>query len=242
MEKVNIICMKWGTKFGPDYVNRLYKMVEKNITIPHRFICFTDDAQDIDPRVEIRPLPDLKPVGTKERGWRKLGLFAENLGDVVGQALFLDLDVIIRQNIDDFFKPKGEFFIIKDWDFPRDIIGNSSVFRFTIGKHPEIIEHFYQEGETISKRYRNEQAFLSYEMYRKGILQYWDKSWCVSFKRNCLRPWPFCYFKAPKDPETAKILVFHGHPNPIEAYHGFVGKMGFRYIKPAKWLDKYWER
>ena len=26
----NVICVKWGTKFGPEYVNRLYKMVEKN--------------------------------------------------------------------------------------------------------------------------------------------------------------------------------------------------------------------
>ena len=25
----NVICIKWGTKFGPEYVNKLYKMVEK---------------------------------------------------------------------------------------------------------------------------------------------------------------------------------------------------------------------
>ena len=23
----NVICIKWGTKFGPEYVNKLYKMV-----------------------------------------------------------------------------------------------------------------------------------------------------------------------------------------------------------------------
>ena len=40
----NIICMKWGTKFGASYVNRLYDMVERNTTVPHRFVCFTDDA------------------------------------------------------------------------------------------------------------------------------------------------------------------------------------------------------
>ena len=26
----NVICVKWGTKFGPEYVNRLYKMVEND--------------------------------------------------------------------------------------------------------------------------------------------------------------------------------------------------------------------
>ena len=40
----NVICMKWGDKFGPEYVNRLHRMVEKNLTIPHRFVCFTDNG------------------------------------------------------------------------------------------------------------------------------------------------------------------------------------------------------
>lgn len=25
----NVICMKWGTKYGPEYVNRLYAMVRE---------------------------------------------------------------------------------------------------------------------------------------------------------------------------------------------------------------------
>ena len=49
-----------------------------------------------------------------------------------------------------------------------------------------------------------------------------------------------CWFKVPRDPEEAKILIFHGKPNPEQAYKGYFGKMGFRYIKPTKWLDKYW--
>ena len=28
----NVICIKWGDKFGASYVNRLYKMVDKNMT------------------------------------------------------------------------------------------------------------------------------------------------------------------------------------------------------------------
>ena len=53
----NIICMKWGTKFGASYVNRLYDMVERNTTVPHRFVCFTDDANGLNPNIETRPLP-----------------------------------------------------------------------------------------------------------------------------------------------------------------------------------------
>lgn len=236
----NVVCVKWGTKFGPEYVNRLYRMVEKNLTVPHRFVCFTDNAEGIDKNVEIRPFYELDDSGLPEKAWKKLGLFTDKLADLQGRALFLDLDVVIMKNIDEFFEVPGEFVIIKDWDFENDIIGNSSVFRFEVNKHKDIIENFYKEGKDIRKRYRNEQAFLSYQMKAKGILSYWDKSWCVSFKRNCLRPFPLNYFQVPKEPKDAKILVFHGRPNPEQAYNGFMGKGGFRYVKPTKWLDKYW--
>ena len=49
--KKNVVCIKWGNKFGADYVNSLYRMVEKNLTIPHRFVCFTDNAEGIDPNL-----------------------------------------------------------------------------------------------------------------------------------------------------------------------------------------------
>jgi len=238
----NVICIKWGDKFGSDYVNSLYEMVEKNLTIPHRFVCFTDKPDGINKGVEIRPLPELNDEGLPEKAWKKLGLFTDKLADLEGDALFLDLDIVIINNIDCFFKKEGEFNIIKDWDFKNDIIGNSSVFRFKVKKYPDIIENFYKEGADIRKRYKNEQAFLSYQMHNKGILNYWDESWCVSFKRNCLRPFPLNFFMEAKEPKSAKILIFHGRPNPKQAYNGFFGKGGLRYVKPTKWLDKYWCR
>lgn len=240
--KRNVICIKWGTKFGADYVNRLYKMVEKNLTLPHRFVCFTDRPEGILDGVEIRPLPELNDEGIPDKAWKKLGLFTDKLADLEGEALFLDLDIIIRDNIDCFFEKEGEFYIIKDWDFPNDIIGNSSVFKFNVKRHADIIENFYKEGLDIRKRYKNEQAFLSHQMNNKGILKYWDNGWCVSFKRNCLQPFPLNFFLEPKDPINAKILIFHGRPTPEQAYKGFMGKGGLRYVKPTKWLDKYWER
>ena len=237
----NVICIKWGDKFGPEYVNRLYHMVSKNLKIPHRFVCFTDNSESIDSNVEIRPLPEFdENRNIPDKGWRKLSLFGKELADLSGTTLFLDLDVVIRSDLAPFFEEEGEFLIVKDWDFPNDIIGNSSVFRFEVGVHSDILENFYKEGNTIRERYKNEQAFLSYEMHRKGILKYWNKDWCVSFKRSCLQPFPLNYFKEPKDPVNAKIIVFHGRPTPEQAYKGYAGKGGLRYVKPTKWLDKYW--
>ena len=78
----NIICMKWGDKFDADYVNRLYEMVEKNITIPHRFVCFTDNGEGINPNVEIRPIPPLCEDGIPDRMWKKLTVFNKELSDL----------------------------------------------------------------------------------------------------------------------------------------------------------------
>ena len=34
----NVICMKWGTKFSPEYVNILESRVRKNVTGECRFV------------------------------------------------------------------------------------------------------------------------------------------------------------------------------------------------------------
>ena len=56
---VNIICMKWGDKFPAEYVNRLYGMVERSLSLPFRFVCFTENSNDIRDEVEIQALPEL---------------------------------------------------------------------------------------------------------------------------------------------------------------------------------------
>ena len=45
----NILCMKWGTKYGPEYVNRLYGMVRRHLSGDFNFVCLTDDSQGVRP-------------------------------------------------------------------------------------------------------------------------------------------------------------------------------------------------
>ena len=104
----NIICMKWGTKYGPEYVNRLASMVRRNITIPYRFVCMTDDATGLDAGIDARPLPDFDDPGGPERGWRKISTFRRPLFDLEGPTLFLDIDIVIVGNIDCLFSHPGE--------------------------------------------------------------------------------------------------------------------------------------
>ena len=102
--KVNIICMKWGEKYDSSYVNILYNMVKRNLNRPFRFVCFTDNKSGLSSSIESFELPSLNlPEGIPERGWMKLSTFASNLHDLSGSTLFLDLDLVIVDNIDAFF-------------------------------------------------------------------------------------------------------------------------------------------
>lgn len=63
---LNVVCVKWGNwcqPYGADYVNALADGIKRFLTLPHQFICFTDDTDRINPSVETRPLPE------NLRGW-----------------------------------------------------------------------------------------------------------------------------------------------------------------------------
>ena len=87
-EMVNVLCMKWGTKYSADYVNTLYSMVARNMSRDFRFVCLTEDGVGLHENVEVFPLPELSvDLGGPERGWNKLAVFAETLYDLSGKVL-----------------------------------------------------------------------------------------------------------------------------------------------------------
>ena len=240
--------MKWGTKYPSSYVNILAAMVRRHLAPPYRFVCFTDDGKDLDSSVEVRPLPEMNiesPLLEKalpKRAWRKVSLHSNNLGsDLSGPALFLDLDIVILDDLQPFFDQPGQFIISHEWGFRDPVIGNSSVCRFEIGEHQDVLDYLLKNSEEVLGQYRNEQAYRSHAIHRKGILTYWDETWCRSFKRHCMLSFPFCHFLPPRKPAGAKIVIFHGNPNPDEVQSGWVGHYGLRAAKPADWIAENWK-
>lgn len=235
-----ILCMKWGTKYGPEYVNRLYAMVRRHLKGEFRFVCLTDRSEGIRAEVQCLPIPALAlPPGSPERGWTKLTTFEADLHGLQGTALFLDLDVVIVDDITPFFEVPGEFLIIHDWKRPWRITGNSSVYRFTLGAHADVLAKFRREFDAIRAKFRNEQAYLSDEMQRKGVLKYWDAAWCASYKYHCIPTWPSNYWREPIIPKGARILIFHGVMNPPDALAGR-SNGNWRHARPATWIAGHW--
>ena len=235
---VNVICMKWGKVYDPSYVNHLQSMVRRNLSRPHRFVCFTDDPAGIAPEVEVQPLPDIKFKARPGRFWNKLGIFSRPLADLTGPALWLDLDVVIVGELDCFFEFPGSFCMIKGYS-PRagHQSGNSSICRFEVGAHANVLDEFHRDPQAVDAGYYSDQEFIFATV---KPLTFWPREWCPSFKRHCLDPVPLCYLKTPHLPPDARIVVFHGHPKPPDAARGCFVRGGIKYCRATTWIDEHW--
>ncbi len=250
MDPVNIVCMKWGPKYGPEYVNILYHMVKRNLTLPFRFICCTEFSAGIENGIEVKPLPRFRePEGLAAvycGAWRKLALFDKKLYDLQGKLLFLDLDVVIVGNIDCFFTYSDKLAIIENWSQPGRLIGQASAFCFEIGKYYQLLEKYQKHQEDVLKNNRTEQFYITREL-GPGNFNFFPADWCKSFKMHCLPGGILNSFITPtKMPENARIIVFHGSPKPPEALAGEWGipvqwyKKPYKTIKPTRWIADYW--
>lgn len=219
---VNVVCLKWGTKYDAEYVNRLYSMVERNLTIPHRLVCVTDDPRGLDPAIERRPIEHSELTGW----WHKLTLFKPRFYDLEGATLFLDLDIVIVGGLDAFFQHEGEFCIISNW---KPNYYNSAVFRLNIGAYPEVWEAFEKRHDEVAERLHGDQDWMT-EMIPNATG--WPDGWVVSYKKHCV---PLGAGGIAGVPRDARIVAFHGSPRQHEIKDGPLDEW-----EQAPWINDYW--
>ena len=241
-----IICMKWGQRYSPIFVNRLYKSIIKHTKNKTQLICFTDDTKDISKNVICKPLPNIKlPKTISYTPWRKISVWQHPLFEFHGDVLFLDLDLIITGNLDRFFTYKpGQYCVIENWTQLGLGIGNTSCFRFPTVKYKSIFDEFQKNPEAIWKQYHIEQIYLSKKI--KDQI-FWPADWCKSFKHNLLPIWPLRIWRPAKLPSDTSIVAFTGKPDPDDVIEGkwpvkhsqFYKKI-YKQLKTPKWVLENW--
>ncbi len=236
----NVICIRWGAKYPPEYVNKLYAMVARNLSAPFRFVCFTDSGRNGFRReIETAPIPDIElPERQRDWPWRKVSLFAPRLGDLTGPALFLDLDLVVTGQLRDFFEYPGDFCVIENWRQAGQGVGNTSVYRFIVGAYPDLYEFFRRDPAAIIAKHRNSQSFVSHHL--RGRMTFWPDAWVRSFKVHCLPPFPKRLSHAPQLPEGARIVAFPGEPKMADAAAGRWRGGPHKFFRPARWIESYW--
>lgn len=249
MDSVNILCLKWGTRYPAEFTNILHRSVRRHLHRPFRFVCVTDNASGLDPEIDTVPIPE-NPFPDRFAKWpniyMKLAIFRPGFADLRGPTLFSDVDVVIQRDLDGFFDYEpGANCIIHNWVESRKLIfrkrpavGNSSLFRYNAGECDYVYETFLREVDDAldPQKYPTEQAFLTHAFRN---VRWWPEEWVKSFKRTCVPAFPLNLFVRPRKPDT-RVLVFHGKPDPDQAVAGYsTGKLEHR-VKPCPWILEDW--
>ena len=237
---INVVCLYWGQKYKTEFVNVLYNMVQRHLTVPHKFIIYTDHVKMQKlvkgDNVEVRKLP----FHDYEGWWNKLTLFSPE-ANLEGDCLYFDLDVVITENIDCFatYEPDTKFVGMNDFN-PSTKLFNSSIMRFNnqvMTKH--VWEPYLKEKDTYMKM-QGDQNVISDTIKKTDLWKSFPDEWTFSakwFSRTNPRfhrsSWTFEY-----NPGT-KVAVFHGKPDPNqladphphESYN----------LELIKWVKNHWK-
>jgi len=223
---INFVCVNWGLKFKTNYVQVLYNMVQRHLTIPHKFILFTDRPKlhkNLEGNnIEIRLLPFEEYKGY----WQKLTLFSPE-ANLNGPCLYMDLDVVIKDNIDCFAKYESDesFCVIRDFGQPQ-IWYNSSILKFNNVNATEAIWKKFLKNKNKDLTLQGDQNVITnYIKEKPGVknLKIFPDTWTQSYKwldrgQNRFHKSTWTFEESPQ----AKVAIFHGNPKPHESDQNWV--------------------
>jgi len=229
-KSINVICVFWGTKYSIKHVNTLYKMVKRNVHLPLNFYCLTDNiGQTFEEGIKTIIIPDPQLDGW----WNKMHLYDKRL-NIEGNILYLDLDVVIINNLKPFFSQyeDKDFLVIRDFGQPTTTI-NSSVLRYNLKYHSFIYDDYIKSKEKYDKMH-GDQNVITDMMFRHPLTQIMPDSWTYSFKwPERGKPKKYEKYKPLDHPlkKDSLVCVFHGHPNPDYAMQ----------YQSGEWIKDYWK-
>src|SRR5690606_24145771 len=142
------------------------------------------------------PLPPLDvemPVNTLGI-WPKARLWGPELADLKGNVLFLDLDMVIVGSLDPFFEfgNPDDVILSRNPSKPHERLGQTSLFRFPVGKLVSLQQQFRENPQGVADEYRFEQRFVTRNA--PGGIKLFPRGWVRHFRRDCRRTFPLNYF------------------------------------------------
>ena len=220
-----ILCVRWGDKYDHTYVENLKKQCENNSSVPFNFYCLTDNpTQSYD--IQLPTTWDKYYLSDRNFFWayRKCYMFCideepdKNFWKIEGDKfLFLDLDVIIHQDLKYFFDlSMDKPYIVRGWWNNIDVVKrnfskhkstplNSSVIRWNRGQLKKIWKEIEKNAEIIFYTYPSLDNYLNHHWYN---LWKEDEGFFRGFPQGDTYSW----FKGniyPDDMERRKVRKDH---------------------------------
>jgi hypothetical protein len=208
---LQIVFVKWGTRYGADMINRPVRAILKHASCDVRFVCVTDDDQaNFDPEVVTKPFPTFTaPLSHLKGGCRlKLSMFAPGILQEGVPALFLDLDTLVRGDVarvrDHITNYGGihlmrshylQWWKVQKWVGPaignKYYHGNSSAVGFMPENYYWLFDQFNKTvvgdpNENLSKTLGVDDRFIS--CYCRETLRVFPTSLMVKFSGEYMSP------------------------------------------------------
>jgi hypothetical protein len=204
----------WGAKYGPEYVERLKRAVQRNVGL-NSGIYFTAFDMTGDPLTEIpgcfARLRLFDPKWYRERGLRK--------GD---RVLVLDLDLIVTACLEPLFEDDAPFRILQGVNSSNPCKFNGSVWRLDLGYRPDVWTTFSGEAAAALPydSFPDDQQWLFHMM--PDAAAFGPESGVFAFQKP---GWP----KGEALPLNARIVAFPGWRDPSKFTH-------------LPWVRQHWLR
>jgi len=215
---IHIICLKFGTKYGSEYVNKLYKGILRNTTKNFLFTCFTDNPLGIDNRVYTQPIP----FNTGD-WYSKIGLYNKTLYNQNNRILYFDLDTVITGDLNEILKYEGDFIILRDFYRKEGFGSGLQMWR------PPAVHHMWKNYTRGNKCRGGDQGWPEIQYPHADIWQEMYPGKVISYKvhvsgKGKLRGINYTNYQG--NLKSSSIVCFHGKPLPHEV--------------KEPWMEKHW--
>lgn len=191
-------------KYTVEWVDKLYRGIKRNLSIPFRFVCLTNEVTDY----------ETIPLVTNSIGyWNKIELFKK--GMFSGPTLYFDLDVVICNDITPILEqiPKNKFLMVQE---PYKNIHNSSMM-FWNGDYSHLFDRYQSQKKEIVWEYQynlsrpgwlGDQAYIGENITHELIEDYVDAKFIG-----------WCHHKVHVEIDNPSILIFTSEQKPSNNLH-----------------------
>jgi hypothetical protein len=220
---IDCACVIHGDLYSWEYVERLYSMLNRNITPGIRLHVYTEAFRPVPAPMIKHDLIEWNITRNRRGWWYKMQLF--NSAHHSGPLLYFDLDTVIVGNIDWIWQqPTKYFWAIRDfkylWDSKHTGI-NSSIMYWDTQKYQCVWDNFLQENvERTIQKYRGDQDYISFAI-EENQRRFFDVNKIQSRRWQCLDGGYDFDKKRHKMPgqgtkftNDVGVLIFHGDPKP----------------------------
>jgi hypothetical protein len=197
---LHVVCWVWGSKYGPEYVDRLRRGVERHLPGARVLVAEPEPADRYLTEIE----GCLARLRTFDPEWQAANGIEEGSRIVV-----LDLDLVVTGDLTRVFDREEPFVILQGVHTGNPCLFNGSVWMLRAGYRPDVWTEFTLERAAAVPHYLfpEDQAWFAARMPDAGAFGPADGVYAFG------KPgWP----KGMNLPPNAKIVAFPGRRDPSQ--------------------------